>query len=50
MPAKPKSWMEGGDLREAQVEVPCLLGIPAFDHIAVLYNRHPKSNREICLL
>ena len=28
---------------------PCLLAIPAFDHIARLCNRHLNSNRGICL-
>jgi len=28
---------------------PCLLAIPAFDHIAGLYNRHLNSKRRICL-
>ena len=27
----------------------CLLAIPAFDHKAVLNNRHLNSNRGICL-
>ena len=36
----------GGDLREAQVDVP-LSAIPAFDRIAGLYNRHLKSNRGV---
>jgi len=40
---------EGGNLREAQVDVPCLLAIPAFDRVDGLYNRHLSSDREICL-
>ena len=33
----------------AQVDVPCLLAIPAFDRKAGLNNRHLNSNRGICL-
>jgi len=36
------------DLREAQVDVPSLLAIPAFDRIAGLSNRFLNSNRVIC--
>jgi hypothetical protein len=39
----------GGDLREAIVDVPLFLAIPAFDRIAGLNNRHLNSNRGICL-
>ena len=39
----------GGDLREAQVDVPLSLAIPAFDRKAWLNNRNLNSNRGICL-
>jgi hypothetical protein len=45
-PSQAKVLTGGGDLRKAQVDVPCLLAIPAFDRIAGLYNRHLNSNRE----
>ena len=35
----------GGDLREAQVEVPLSVSHSSFDHIARLSNRHLKYNR-----
>jgi len=37
------------DLRETQVDVPCLLNIPALDRIAGLGNRYPNSTRRLCL-
>ena len=48
-PSQAKVLTGGGDLRKAQVDVPHLLAIPVFDHIAGLYNRHLNSNRGICL-
>ena len=48
-PSQAKVLTGGGDLREAQVDVPCLLAIPAFDRKAGLNNRHLNSNRGICL-
>ena len=40
---------EGGDLRQAQVDVPLLSAIPLFDRKAGLNDRHFNSNRGICL-
>jgi len=39
----------GGDVREAQVDVPCLLAIPTFDRIVGIGNRNLNSNRGLCL-
>jgi hypothetical protein len=44
---QPSLSAQGGDLLFAQVDVP-LLAIPAFDGIAVLFNRHLKYNWGIC--
>ena len=48
-PSQAKVLTGGGDLREAQVDVPRLLAIPAFDRVAGLNNRHLNYNRGICL-
>jgi hypothetical protein len=47
-PSRGVNW--GGDLREAQVDVPRLLAIPAFDRIAGLYNRYLNSNGNMLTL
>jgi len=47
-PSQAKVLTGGGDLRESQVDVPCLLPIPAFDRIPGLSNRFLNSNRVIC--
>ena len=46
LPRQAKVLTGDGDLREAQVDVPRLFAIPAFDRIAGLCNRLPNSNRE----
>jgi hypothetical protein len=48
-PSQAKVLTGGGDLREEQVDFPCLLAIPAFDRKAGLNNRHLNSNRGVCL-
>jgi len=48
-PSQSANW-EGADIcAKSNSTSPCLLGIPAFYRIAGLYNRHPNSNRGICL-
>jgi len=39
----------GGDLRETQLDFPCLLAISAFDRIDGLYNRHLNSHKGVRL-
>jgi hypothetical protein len=48
-PSQAKVLFGGGELREAQVDDPCLLAIPASDRKAELNNRHLTSNRGMCL-
>ena len=48
-PSQAKVLTGGGDLCEAQVDVPCLLAIALFDRIAGLSNRFLNYNRAICL-
>jgi len=49
-PSQAKVLTEGGDLHFVQVYVPCLLAIPAFDHVVGLYNRHLNSNGNMLTL
>jgi len=47
-PSQAKVLTGGEDLRQAQVDAPCLVAIPALDRIAGLYNRHLNSSMGIC--